>query len=76
MDKESQNYVFSQHGLSHFELINLALVFLHSGRGFAQQTELSLAPTATSLQQLPPQIRTMSAGHPELPAFLELQLCP
>lgn len=36
MDKESQNHVFSQHGLSHFELISLALVSSHGGRGVAQ----------------------------------------
>lgn len=76
MDKESPNHVFSQHGLSHFELISLALVSSHGGRGVAQQTELRRAPTATSLQHSHLQIRTVSAGHPELPAFWVPQLCP
>lgn len=74
MDKESQNQ--NQNGLSHFELISLALVSSHGGRGVAQQTELRRASTATSLQQSHLQIRTTSAGHPELPAFWVLQLCP
>lgn len=76
MDKESQNHVFPQHGLSHFDLISLALVSSHGGRGLLNRPNSVRLPLPLALQQPPPRIRTMSAGHPELPAFQELQLCP